>query len=111
MPVRGVFIYLQGAEPIVDFLKGQIETTLAGCMAVDREMATSGPGVFAVGDLLSLHVKQALMAADDGVMAAMAVSKYLHGREKAQPDWEVGCGFSMTRAVVGPGPRGLPIWR
>ena len=55
-------------------------------MAVDREMVTSARGVFAVGDLLCLHVKQAVVAADS-VMAAMAVSKYLHGREKAQPDW------------------------
>ncbi len=75
MPARGVFIYLQGAEPIVEFLKGQLETTPTDCVAVDREMGTSVPGVFAVGDPLGLHVKQALMAADHGVMAAMAVSK------------------------------------
>ena len=87
MPVSGVFIYLQGAKPIVDFLKGQIETTPAGCVAVDQEMAISVPGVSAVGDLLCLRVKQAIVAAD-GVMAAMAVSKFLHGREKAQPDWK-----------------------
>ena len=52
-------------------------------------MAISVSGVSAVGDLLSLHVKQAMVAAD-GVMAAMAVSKFLHGREKAQPDWKQG---------------------
>ena len=88
MPVSGVFICLQGAKPIVGFLKGQIETTPAGCVAVDREMATSVRGDFAVGGLRCVHVKQAVVAAADGVMAAMAVGKYLHGREKAQPDWK-----------------------
>lgn len=81
---------MQAAKPVVDFLIGQIETTPAGCVAVDREMATSVQGVFAVGGLLWLHAKQAVVAAADGVMAAMTVGTYLHGREKAQPDWKQG---------------------
>lgn len=75
----------------MDHLKGQLETTPTDCVAVDRELAASVPGVYAVGDLLCLHVKQAMVAAD-GVMAAMAVAKYLHGREKAQPDWRQDVG-------------------
>jgi thioredoxin reductase len=72
---------------MIDHLKGQLETTPTDCVAVDREMATSVQGVFAVGGLLYLHVKQAIVPAD-GVMAAMTVSRFLHGREKAQPDWK-----------------------
>jgi len=87
LPVQGVFIYLQGAKPITDYLMGQLDTTPEGCLVVDREMQTSVPGVFAVGDLLCSHVKQAVIAAADGVMAAMAVDKYLRGRQKLQADW------------------------
>jgi thioredoxin reductase (NADPH) len=66
---------------------GQLETDAQGCLVVDQEMRTAIPGVFAVGDLLCTHVKQAVIAAADGVVAAMAVDKYLHGRDKIQVDW------------------------
>jgi thioredoxin reductase (NADPH) len=88
LPVAGAFIYLQGAKPITDYLMGQLETTAEGCLVVDREMQTSIPGIFAIGDLLCSHIKQAVIAAADGVIAAMAADKYLHGRKGFQPDWK-----------------------
>lgn len=88
LPVEGAFIYLQGAKPITDYLLGQVETTPEGCLVVDQEMQTTLPGVFAVGDLLCSHVKQAVIAASDGVIAAMAADKYIHGRDKFQADWK-----------------------
>lgn len=88
LPVEGAFIYLQGAKPITDYLLGQLDTTPEGCLVVDREMQTSVPGVFAVGDLLCTHIKQAVIAASDGVIAAMAADKFIHGREKFQADWK-----------------------
>lgn len=87
LPVDGVFIFLQGGKPITDYLMGQLEVSESGCLKVDREMQTSVPGVFAVGDLLCTHVKQAVIAASDGVIAAIQVDKYIHGRKKLQPDW------------------------
>jgi thioredoxin reductase (NADPH) len=87
LAVDGVFIFLQGAKPITDYLMGQIETTETGCLRVDREMQTSIPGVFAVGDLLCSHIKQAVIAAAEGVTAAISIDKYVHGRTKAQTDW------------------------
>lgn len=87
LPVKGAFIYLQGAKPITDYLNGQLETTSEGCLVVNREMQTNVPGVFAVGDLLCSHIKQAVIAAADGVIAAMAADKFLRGRAKLQPDW------------------------
>lgn len=87
LPVSGAFIYLQGGKPITDFLMDQIETTPDGCLAVDNEMQTAVPGVFAVGDLLCTHVKQAVIAASDGVIAAMAADKHIHGHKKLQTDW------------------------
>lgn len=88
LPVDGAFIYLQGAKPITDYLLGQLETTPEGCLVVDKEMQTSIPGVFAIGDLLCTHIKQAVIAASDGVIAAMAADKFVHGRDKFQLDWK-----------------------
>ena len=87
LPVSGAFVYLQGGLPITDYLMAQLETTAEGCLSVDREMQTAIPGVFAVGDLLCTHVKQAVIAAADGVIAAIAADKQIHGREKLQMDW------------------------
>lgn len=88
LPVDGAFIYLQGAKPITDYVMGQLETTAEGCLVVDREMQTSMPGIFAVGDLLCTHVKQAVIAAADGVIAAMAAEKYLRGHKQIKTDWK-----------------------
>jgi len=86
-PVAGVFIYLQGGKPITDFLDGQLPTTETGCLMADETMQTSIPGVFAVGDVLCNHLKQAVIAAAEGAMAAIALQRYLSGRAKLRPDW------------------------
>jgi thioredoxin reductase (NADPH) len=85
--VDGVFVYLQGNLPIIDFLDGQVSTDEEGCLAVDSNFQTNVAGVFAVGDVLCKHVKQAVIAAAEGVEAATAVDRYLHGREELRPDW------------------------
>jgi thioredoxin reductase (NADPH) len=87
LPVRGAFVYLQGGKPITDFLQGQLPTTNAGCLVVDEQYQTPVPGVFAIGDLLCNHVKQAVVAAADGVISAMAIERYLSGRTTLRPDW------------------------
>jgi len=84
--VVGIFIYLQGGKPITDFLGGQLQTTETGCLEVDGMMQTSIPGVFAVGDVLCNHLKQAVIAAE-GTIVAMAVERYLSGWERLRPDW------------------------
>ncbi len=88
LAVKGVFIYLQGGVPITDFLQGQIETSPEGCILVDREFHTNVLGVFAVGDVLCQHIKQAVIAAADGATAGIAVEKYLRGRTKMGVDWK-----------------------
>ena len=87
LPVSGVFLYLQGGRPIVDFLGGQVPLTAEGCLAVDPFFQTQVPGVFAAGDVLCKHLKQAVIAAAEGASAAVAVDRYLAGREKLRPDW------------------------
>ncbi len=88
LPVNGAFVYLQGGQPITDYLMEQLKTEAGGCLVVDAEMQTAVPGVFAVGDLLCLHIKQAVIAASDGVIAAVAADKYIHGRKKTVSDWK-----------------------
>lgn len=85
--VAGVFIYLQGNLPITDFLDGQVSTSENGCIMVDQTFQTGVEGVFAVGDVLCTHVKQAVIAVAEGVTAAIAIDRYLHGREGLRPDW------------------------
>ncbi len=87
LPVTGAFIYLQGGRPITDFLEGQLPVSEGGCLLVDNEFRTPLPGVFAVGDVLCNHVKQAVVAAAEGAVAAMAVEKHLHGRKQLVADW------------------------
>jgi thioredoxin reductase (NADPH) len=87
IPVSGAFIYLQGGKPITDFLQGQLPLNDGGCLIVDREYQTSLPGVFAVGDVLCNHVKQAVVAAAEGAIAGMAADKVLHQRKQLAVDW------------------------
>lgn len=87
IPVKGAFIYLQGGKPITDFLTGQIEISDSGCLIVDKEFHTAIPGVYAVGDVLCNHVKQAVIAAAEGAIAAIAVEKELNGRKQMMVDW------------------------
>ena len=87
LEVDGVFVYLQGNLPITDFLSEEVSTSEDGCLIVDENFQTNIEGVFAVGDVLCKHVKQAVIAAAEGVEAAIAVDRYLHGREEFRPDW------------------------
>lgn len=88
LPVKGAFVYLQGGLPITDYLMGQVDTTREGCLVVDKEMQTPIAGVFAIGDLLCDHIKQAVIAAADGVVAAIAADKYINGRNQLRADWK-----------------------
>jgi thioredoxin reductase (NADPH) len=87
LPVTGAFVYLQGGKPITDFLQGQLPVSESGCVLVDGEYQTTLPGVFAIGDILCNHVKQAVIAAAEGAVAAMAAEKQLRGRKQMAVDW------------------------
>jgi len=87
LPVAGVFVYLPGNVPITDYLEGQLPLGEDGCLIVDENFQTAIPGVFAVGDLLCRHLKQAVVAAAEGAVAAMAADRYLRGRTRLRTDW------------------------
>jgi thioredoxin reductase (NADPH) len=87
LPVSAAFVYLMGGMPVTDFLQGQLTLSDKGCLHVDKEFQTSIPGVFAVGDLLCDHVKQAVISAAEGAIAGMAVEKVLRGKKQIAVDW------------------------
>jgi len=87
LTVEGVFVYLHGNKPIVDFLYGAIETGEDGCIPVNTMMETSLPGVFAAGDVTCSEVRQVVVAASQGCLAALAAEKYLYKRKKYKMDW------------------------
>lgn len=87
LPLQGVFLYLQGNRPASEFLLGTVPAGEDGCLRVDEDRQTAIAGVFAVGDVVCGHVKQAVVAAADGAVAGMGVDKYLRGRAKLRSDW------------------------
>lgn len=88
LPVNGVFIFTAGNKPIVDYLQGEVETAGQGCILVNRQMETPLPGVFACGDVLCNDVQQAVVAAAQGCIAALACDRFLHGRKTFAKDYQ-----------------------
>ncbi len=87
VPVSGIFVYMQGNKPIVDFLQDQVETSSAGCIEVDAEMATNMPGVYAIGDVTCKRIRQVVLAASEGAIGALAAERYIRGKDKLRPQW------------------------
>ncbi|MHB9134154.1 MAG: NAD(P)/FAD-dependent oxidoreductase [Armatimonadota bacterium] len=84
----GIFIYLGGARPCTSFLQGQLPLDETGAILVDRNYATGIPKVYAVGDVIAGHIRQAVVAAGEGCIAALMVEKELHQRQKVTPDYK-----------------------
>ncbi|MER2133216.1 MAG: thioredoxin-disulfide reductase [Arthrobacter sp.] len=77
LPVTGIFVAI-GNDPRVDLVRGQLELTEAGTIAVQgRTSKTSLPGVFAAGDVIDPTYRQAITAAGSGCVAALDVEHYL----------------------------------
>lgn len=90
LPVEGVFIYISGSKPITDFLENtEVALNDDGGVVADEasSMMTNVPGVFAIGDIRNTPFKQAVVAASDGCVAAMAIDRYLKKRKKIRVDW------------------------
>ncbi|WP_319419604.1 NAD(P)/FAD-dependent oxidoreductase [Pleurocapsa sp. FMAR1] len=88
LEVEGVFVYQNGSKPITDFIGDQVEINPDGGVKVDDDMSTSVPGVWAIGDIRNTPYKQAVVAAGDGCIAAMAIDRYLNHRKTIKPDWD-----------------------
>ena len=83
----GVFVYMSGSKPITDFLGDQIALKEDGGVVVDDFMATTSEGVWAIGDIRNTPFKQAVVAASDGCIAAMAIDRFLNSRKSIRVDW------------------------
>jgi thioredoxin reductase (NADPH) len=71
-----VFIYV-GYSPQNELLKGLVDCNDYGYVLVNDEMATSVPGIFAAGDIVSKKHRQIVTAVSDGCVAALSASAYL----------------------------------
>jgi thioredoxin reductase (NADPH) len=87
LELSGVFVYLHGNKPIIDFLYDIIETGEEGCIQANPMMETSIPGVFAAGDVTCTEVRQVVVAASQGCIAALSAEKYISKRKKHKLDW------------------------
>jgi thioredoxin reductase (NADPH) len=87
IPLSGVFVYLHGSRPVVDFLADSVSLTEAECLETNRMMETPVSGVFAAGDVTCTEVRQVVTAVSNGCVAALSAEKYLHHRSRRKYDW------------------------
>lgn len=77
LDVTGLFVAI-GHDPRVELFSDQLTLTDEGTVKVDgRTSRTELPGVFAAGDVLDPHYRQAVTAAGSGCVAALDVEEYL----------------------------------
>jgi thioredoxin reductase (NADPH) len=83
--VTGAFIYLEGNLPSTDYLSGALSLGNTGCLMNDRDQSTTIPGVFAVGDVTCTQLKQAVVSAAEGVIAAISADRFINKLDKTSP--------------------------
>jgi thioredoxin reductase (NADPH) len=89
LPVTGLFIAI-GHDPRSELLAGQVDLDDDGYVVVQHPATeTNLAGVFACGDLVDHHYRQAITAAGTGCAAALDAERYLadldHAAAAAEP--------------------------
>jgi thioredoxin reductase (NADPH) len=76
LKVDGVFVSI-GSTPNTRLFVDKLKLDSSGYIVVNEKKQASVEGVYAIGDIVSPHLKQAVFAASDGSRAALAVGSYL----------------------------------
>jgi thioredoxin reductase (NADPH) len=88
LPVTGLFIAI-GHDPRSELIKGQVDLDENGYVVVSHPATqTNLPGVFASGDLVDHHYRQAITAAGTGCAAALDAERYLAELDHAEASSE-----------------------
>lgn len=87
LDLEGVFVYLHGSKPVIDFLQGAIELSEEECVTASKMGETSLPGVFSAGDVTCTEVRQVIIAAAQGCAAALSAEKHVFHRKRTKYDW------------------------
>ena len=96
LDVTGLFIAI-GHDPRSELLTGQVDLDDDGYVLVDHpSTATNLPGVFAAGDLVDHHYRQAITAAGTGCAAALDAERYI-----AALDHEASTAGDAAATVAG----------
>ena len=85
--VDGIFLYLGGMKPGTDFLQGAVARDEEGYIIVDEYLRTNVEGVFAGGDARRTPIKQAVISAADGAIAALSAEQHVNKRAKLRPQY------------------------
>ena len=72
----GIFVQI-GLMPNTDFIRETVECNRMGEIVVDKNGATSVPGIFAAGDCTDSTYKQIIISMGTGATAALAAFDYL----------------------------------
>lgn len=85
--IDGVFLYLAGLKPGTDFLQDAVARDSEGYVNVDENLRTNVDGVFAGGDARRTPIKQAVISAADGCIAALGADQHVNKRKKMKPQY------------------------
>jgi thioredoxin reductase (NADPH) len=100
LPVTGLFLAI-GHDPRSSLVEGQLKLDDEGYVVVEAPgTATSLPGVFAAGDVVDKHYRQAVTAAGTGCAAALDAERWLAEQGDSATD-DHGAGSDVADQSAG----------